>query len=245
MKLWGGCCFFFFFIIIIISLFWEDNELFKQEFSLCVLLLFGCLVEWVVTFLCDFIWLPSHHLFTLFSNPHTISMIIFYKYGWNYVTYVRVDENLTCASGSTLLKRSRVLPMSVCLHASDATCRCQDVWLVPFLCALASHGLEVLGATIAPIVPRKALTADSAVAGRTGAFVSGGGRTGVSWEHHRFLSCKSRPGPIGAGSELDAQVHIHPVRVAATPRRWSSTQNYTFFACTCQFQPLISSNFMF
>lgn len=51
---------------------------------------------------------------------------------------------------------------------------------VPILCVLASHGLEVLGETIAPIVALKALAADTAVAGGTGAFVSGGGRTGVS-----------------------------------------------------------------
>lgn len=33
---------------------------------------------------------------------------------------------------------------------------------------LSSHGLEVLGETIAPIVPHKALNADTAVAGSIG-----------------------------------------------------------------------------
>lgn len=48
-------------------------------------------------------------------------------------------------------------PRNVCMFARlrcDAG-RCQDVCLVPIPCVLASHGLEVLGETIAPIVPHK------------------------------------------------------------------------------------------
>lgn len=132
-------------------------------------------------------------------------------------------------------------PVSFCLFARlrcDAG-RCQDVWLVAILCVLASHGLEVLGETIAPIVAHKALTADTAGTGSTAAFVSRGGRTGVSWEYHPFLSCKSRAGATWSGSALDEQtcieisLSLHPVGVTAPSiaGELRTTQNYELYAC--------------
>lgn len=85
---------------------------------------------------------------------------------------IMYHQSHTCipASGLRFVEHSRVPTVFVCLHVSEATQA--DVRMsvsLPFSMCFRHMGIEVLGETIAPIVPHKALNADTAVAGSTGA----------------------------------------------------------------------------
>lgn len=135
-------------------------------------------------------------------------------------------------------------PRNVCMFARlrcDAG-RCQDVCLVPIPCVLASHGLEVLGETIAPIVPHKipdcwhcsrrqhwcilwAVGAGRGSRESTIAFCHGGAGQGPYDQGQSWMSrCRFK---------TSLSLHLVP-RAATTQRPWSSTQNYTLFYSTRQ-----------